>query len=72
MKQELIKNRKQTLEELPEMMEFLALTERGRIIAQNIAEEGSEWARKTFRIEEMTSYMFRLLLEYAELFEVDG
>ncbi len=59
----------QDFEELPEMMRYLARTPEGQKLAERIAEEGREWALRTFRPVEGSSYMFRLFLEYAELFE---
>lgn len=56
------------LEELPELMEFMALDKRGQRLAREIAEEGAEWASGNVRVEDAMSYLFRLLLEYAELF----
>lgn len=37
--------------------------------AQEIAEAGSEWARKVLRNEDMLVYMYRLILELARLFD---
>jgi hypothetical protein len=50
-------------------MRFLALTERGQQISAEIAEAGRNWALHNFRAVEGSSYMLRLLLEYASLFK---
>lgn len=50
------------------MMRFLGRTEAGQKISEEIAEAGREWALHNFRAVEGTSYFYRLLLEYAELF----
>lgn len=50
------------------MMRFLANTKSGRQISQEVATAGREWAKKTFRAVEGSAYLYRLLLEYAELF----
>jgi len=59
----------QDLEELPDMMHFLALTPKGQQISKDIAETGREWAQKNLREVDMISYMYRLLLEYNMLFK---
>ncbi|KAF2751848.1 glycosyltransferase family 90 protein [Sporormia fimetaria CBS 119925] len=55
--------------ELPEMMRFLALTERGDAIARQVAEAGREWSRRALRREDAAVYLFRLLLELGRLME---
>jgi len=57
------------LEELPDMMRFLALTPKGQQISKDIADAGREWAQKSLREVDMISYMYRLLLEYNMLFK---
>lgn len=59
----------QDFTELPDLMRFLALTERGQQISAEIAEAGRNWALHNFRAVEGSSYMLRLLLEYASLFK---
>ena len=50
-------------------MLFLATTKEGQAIAEEIAMAGREWALHTFRAVEGSSYLLRLLLEYAEILE---
>ncbi|KZP07098.1 glycosyltransferase family 90 protein [Athelia psychrophila] len=40
-------------------------------LAEKIASAGREWARTYWRKEDLTAYMFRLMLEYARLFSLD-
>ncbi|KAH8930140.1 glycosyltransferase family 90 protein [Atractiella rhizophila] len=40
-------------------------------LARSIAEEGKEWASKFWRMEDMQTYLFRLLLEYARVLQPD-
>jgi hypothetical protein len=51
------------------MMRFLANTQKGRLISQEIATAGRDWALQNFRAVEGSTYLYRLLLEYAELFK---
>lgn len=53
--------------ELPELMRYLALTERGNEISKEIASAGREWVRKALRKEDAAVYMYRLLLELGRL-----
>ena len=46
----------------------LTETEKGQKIAKNIAEQGSEWALKVLRNEDMGLTVFRTLLEYGRLY----
>lgn len=57
----------QGLEELPEMVSHLTLTEAGQAGARLIAEQGRAWFSKAFREVDKTIYMYRLLLELARL-----
>ncbi|EIN13340.1 hypothetical protein PUNSTDRAFT_58013 [Punctularia strigosozonata HHB-11173 SS5] len=40
-------------------------------LARKIAEAGREWSRTMWRKEDLTAYMFRMLLEYARLMSLD-
>ncbi|KAF2279529.1 uncharacterized protein EI97DRAFT_430582 [Westerdykella ornata] len=53
--------------ELPELMRYLALTERGSRISKDIANAGRDWLRKVLRKEDAAVYMYRLLLELGRL-----
>ena len=55
------------MEELPEIMRYLALTKAGEPIAKDIANEGREWASRSLRKEDFGVYLYRLILEYARL-----
>ena len=54
--------------ELPETLRFLAETPQGQMIAKNIAEQGSDWALKVLRQEDLGLAVFRTLLEYGRLY----
>jgi Glycosyl transferase family 90 len=53
--------------ELPELMRFLATTERGEEIAARIAEESRNWARKALRDVDMQLVWLRMLMEYGRI-----
>ncbi|KAF2222814.1 hypothetical protein BDZ85DRAFT_262508 [Elsinoe ampelina] len=55
------------MEELPETMRYLGLTEEGERIAHSIAEAGREAFANTIRKEDMAVYLFRLFLEFARV-----
>lgn len=57
----------QGLEELPELVSHLTMTEAGQAGAKLIAEQGREWFTQAFREVDKTIYMYRLLLELARL-----
>lgn len=57
----------QGLEELPELVSHLTLTEAGQAGAKHIAEQGRAWFSQAFREVDKTIYMYRLLLELARL-----
>lgn len=56
--------------ELPELVFFLTSTERGRLVAERIAEQGKDWYGKAFREVDMRLYVWRVLLELSRV--VDG
>lgn len=58
------------MEELPELMRYLALTKRGDARAKAIADEGRDWAKKALRKEDASVYMYRLFLELGRLLEI--
>ncbi len=53
---------------LPETLRFLAETVKGQVVAKNIAEQGSKWALKVLRQEDLGLAVFRTLLEYGRLY----
>ena len=57
------------MEELPETLRFLSESERGQEIAKEISEEGHRWVAQTWRDEDMKIATFRILLEYARLWD---
>ena len=59
------------MEELPEIMRYLALTKDGGVIAKTIADKSRAWARTALRREDAAVYMYRLLLEYARVMSDD-
>ncbi|KAI9781673.1 MAG: F-actin-capping protein subunit beta [Peltula sp. TS41687] len=58
-----------SMDELPETMRFLALTEDGSRRAKQIADNGREWKSKALRKEDASVFLYRLLLEYARLLD---
>ncbi|KAF1809859.1 hypothetical protein P152DRAFT_440852 [Eremomyces bilateralis CBS 781.70] len=58
-----------SLHELPEVMRYFALTDVGIEAARKIAEQGREWQHKALRLQDMSVYLYRLLLEYARLLD---
>ncbi|KAK2683966.1 Glycosyl transferase CAP10 domain [Fusarium oxysporum f. sp. vasinfectum] len=57
----------QSLEELPELVNYLTLNKAGQKVAEKVARQGSEWMGKAVRDVDMTIYTWRLLLELARL-----
>jgi hypothetical protein len=57
----------QSMEELPELMRFLATTGEGQEIAFRIAEEGSKWYHRALTPVHQGLYLYRLFLELAWL-----
>jgi len=57
----------QSMEELPELVQYLLLNKKGQAIAKEVAEQGRDWFGKAFRQVDMSIYMYRLLLELARL-----
>lgn len=55
------------MEELPELLSYLTLTESGCRRAKEVADHGREWFSQAFREVDMTIYIYRLLLELARL-----
>jgi hypothetical protein len=55
------------LEELPELMRFLATTDEGREIGRRVAKAGKSWHGKGLREVDRGVYLYRLLLELAWL-----
>ncbi|KAF2222822.1 hypothetical protein BDZ85DRAFT_312317 [Elsinoe ampelina] len=55
------------MDELPEAMRYLALTDEGDAIGHSIAEAGREAHRRSLRKVDAAIYMYRLLLEYARV-----
>ncbi|KAF2460062.1 hypothetical protein BDY21DRAFT_281337 [Lineolata rhizophorae] len=59
------------MDELPESVRFLALTEVGDAISRRIADAGRDWSRKSLRKEDHAIYLYRLMLEYARVLRDD-
>ncbi|RKL36709.1 hypothetical protein BFJ72_g8258 [Fusarium proliferatum] len=57
----------QSLEELPELVNYLTLNEAGQRVAEKVARQGREWMVRAVREVDMTIYTWRLLLELARL-----
>ena len=55
--------------ELPEIMTYLAGTAEGKRHSEEIANAGYEWSRQVVRRIDLSIYMYRLMLEMAELFK---
>ena len=56
------------MQELPALMTFLVTDPKGRELSREIAEEGARWSRQVLRKEDMSIYVYRLLLELADIF----
>ncbi|EPS39268.1 hypothetical protein H072_6956 [Dactylellina haptotyla CBS 200.50] len=56
------------MEELESAIDYFANDPRGKIFGERIAMDGQKWAKKVLRSVDMTIYTYRLLLEYAALF----
>ncbi|KAF3927671.1 hypothetical protein ABW21_db0202624 [Orbilia brochopaga] len=56
------------MDELVSVVGYFANDTKGAAYGEKIAEEGKLWAKKVLRPVDMTIYIYRLLLEYAELF----
>jgi hypothetical protein len=56
----------QSMEELPEMVMYFT-SDAGQKLAGEIAEQGREWFWTAFRKEDLTIYIYRVLLELARL-----
>ena len=56
------------MSELPETLRFLANTEKGQKISQEIAEAGRNWQRAALREKDMELAFLRILLEYGRLY----
>lgn len=58
-----------SMDELPEMLRFLALTESGQKISKDIADQGRDWQQKALRDKDMDLAFLRILLEYGRLLD---
>lgn len=56
-----------SMEELPEVVRWLAQEEKGQLVAKQIADQGRDWVAKSLRPVDMRLYVFRLLLEWGRL-----
>lgn len=59
----------QSMEELPELMRFLATTDEGQKVAFRIAEEGRKWYHRALTPVHQGLYLYRLFLELAWLLD---
>lgn len=59
----------QSMEELPELMRFLATTDEGQEVAFRIAEEGRKWYHRALTPAHQGLYLYRLFLELAWLLD---
>lgn len=57
----------QSMEELPELVTYLTLTESGQRRAKTIADQGRDWHSKALRGHDLSVYTYRLALELARL-----
>ena len=60
-----------SMNELPETLRFLALTEKGQKISKDIADAGRDWQRRALREKDMELAFVRILLEYGRLYSED-
>ena len=59
------------MQELPEIMRYFTETAEGEAKAKEIAQQGSEWARRALRREDTGAIFARMVLEYARLISDD-
>lgn len=57
------------MDELPELMRYFALTDKGSRMAEQIADNGRDWKAKALRKEDASIFLYRLLLEYARILD---
>ncbi|KAF3902281.1 hypothetical protein ABW20_dc0109950 [Dactylellina cionopaga] len=57
------------MKELESVIDYFTNDLKGRIYGERIAMYGKKWARTALRVNDMTAYTYRLLLEYAALFD---
>ena len=57
--------------ELPEVVRFLSLDPRGLKVAEDVAEQGRSWADRALRMEDMSLFLVRILMEYGRLLSDD-
>ncbi|KJZ74540.1 hypothetical protein HIM_06136 [Hirsutella minnesotensis 3608] len=60
-----------TMEELPALINFFVNNSNGEKLSAEIALAGSTWSKKVLREIDMSIYLYRLLLEMAELFNLE-
>lgn len=54
-----------------EVIRFFAEDEQGMLLAERLARNKRDWARKVLRREDMETWLFRLLLEYGRIIQDD-
>ncbi|KAH8891960.1 hypothetical protein GQ53DRAFT_781659 [Thozetella sp. PMI_491] len=57
----------QSMEELPELVNFLVKTEEGQKISRRVAKAGQSWSEKSLNMVQQGIYLYRLMLEMAWL-----
>lgn len=61
-----------TMEELPALINFLVNDPTGKRLSVEISQAGSSWSREVLREIDMSIYIYRLLLEMANLFDLSN
>ncbi|KAF3920285.1 hypothetical protein AA313_de0209048 [Arthrobotrys entomopaga] len=61
-----------SMDELESAVDYFSNDEKGQVIGERISQLGKEWTTKALRAIDMTIYTYRLLLEYAALFQDEG
>ena len=56
------------MDELPSLINFLVNDPEGKRLSIEISREGSTWSRQVLRRIDMSIYVYRLLLELAEIY----
>lgn len=59
-----------SMEELPSLLDFFINDPIGEILSADIAHSGSAWAREALREIDMSIYIYRLLLEMADIYRI--
>ena len=57
------------MDELPEIMRYMTSHEEGRRRAKELADQSRAWRERALRREDLTIYLYRLMLELARIMD---